>query len=378
MIYLDYSATTPVNAEVLEAYQQVCKNYSGNPNSLHQLGIEANALMTKALNQTATLLNVDPTEIIYTSGATEANNLALKGVANYYKARGNHIITTKLEHASVQEPLKYLQKQGFKISYVKLLKNGLVDLNHLRSLITKETILVSICYVDSEIGLKQPITKIGELLTAYPQVIFHVDGTQAVGKIEIDLSQVALFSFSAHKFFGLKGIGGLIKKRTFALEPLLHGGKSNTIYRAGTPALPLIVSLAKALRLSLEGMVKDWENIRVLNQKLIKGLTKIEGITINHNQNCIPHIINISLNEVQPATLIRSLSEDKIYIATKSACTNPNLLSEPLLAFGRTEKEAATSIRISIAGITTVTEIEQFLKYFKKRYQELNFKKRET
>ena len=377
MIYLDYSATTPVNEEVLNTFNKVCRNYIGNPNSLHQLGKEANKLMNEATKQIANLLKVKESEIIYTSGATESNNLALKGVAFFYKNRGKHIITTKLEHASIKETLNYLEKQGFNISYVNLLDNGLVDLSHLKSLITKDTILVSICYVDSEIGLKQPIMEIGRLLKAYSKVIFHVDGTQAVGKININLENVDLFSFSAHKFYCLKVIGFLINKENIELEPIIHGGKSNTIYRSGTPTLPLIISLAKALRLSFENLEIKYQKVLKLNQKIKKELKKYSEITINSNEYSIPHILNISLNQIKPETFIRAMEKHEIYFSTKSACSLLDTFSTSLLALNKNEQEAATSIRISLSYLTTEQEIEQFLTFFAKEYQALNLKKRE-
>ena len=377
MIYLDYSATTPVNEEVLNTFNKVCRDYIGNPNSLHRLGKDANKLMNEATKQIASLLKVNETEIIYTSGATESNNLALKGVASFYKNRGKHIITTNLEHASIKETLNYLEKQGFNISYVNLLDNGLVDLSHLKSLITKDTILVSICYVDSEIGLKQPIMEIGKLLKAYPKVIFHVDGTQAVGKININLANVDLFSFSAHKFYGLKGIGCLIKKENIELESIIHGGKSNTIYRSGTPTLPLIISLAKALRLSFENLEIKYQKVLKLNQKIKKELKKYSEITINSNEYSIPHILNISLNQIKPETFIRAMEKYEIYFSTKSACSLLDTFSTSLLALNKNEKEASTSIRISLSYLTTEQEIEQFLTFFAKEYQALNLKKRE-
>jgi cysteine desulfurase len=377
MIYLDYSATTPVNEEVLNTFNKVCRDYIGNPNSLHRLGKDANKLMNEATKQIASLLKVNETEIIYTSGATESNNLALKGVASFYKNRGKHIITTNLEHASIKETFNYLEKQGFNISYVNLLDNGLVDLNHLKSLITEDTILVSICSVDSEIGLKQPIMEIGKLLKAYPKVIFHVDGTQAVGKININLANVDLFSFSAHKFYGLKGIGCLIKKENIELESIIHGGKSNTIYRSGTPTLPLIISLAKALRLSFENLEIKYQKVLKLNQKIKKELKKYSEITINSNEYSIPHILNISLNQIKPETFIRAMEKYEIYFSTKSACSLLDTFSTSLLALNKNEKEASTSIRISLSYLTTEQEIEQFLTFFAKEYQALNLKKRE-
>ena len=238
MIYLDYSATTPVNEEVLKVFNKVCLEYPGNSNSLHSLGIKSKELEDYATEKIAKLLKVKPSEIIYTSGSSESNNTAIKGVCNKYKNRGNHIITTNLEHSSVIAPLNYLTKEGFTVDYVKIKDNGLVDIDNLKELLTDETILVSISIVDSEIGLRQNIDEIGKLLKEYPKCIFHVDCTQGIGKINIDFTNIDLASISAHKFYGLKGIGLLIKKENIVIEPLIHGGKSTTIYRRGTPPLP--------------------------------------------------------------------------------------------------------------------------------------------
>ena len=272
MIYLDYSATTPVRREVLETYVKVSEDFIGNPNSIHRLGVESKHLIDKATEQIANILKVKPTEIIYTSGSTESNNLIIKGIANKYKNRGNHIITTSLEHASVYGPLNYLQQQGFEVDFVELDENGLVDLKHLKSLIKDTTILVSIVSVNSEIGILQPINEIGKLLKNYPKCFFHVDMTQSVGKVDIDITNVDLATFSSHKFYGLKGISVLIKKEKVELEPLLHGGKSTTIYRSGTPALPLIASCSKALRLAVENLDDNFKYIQKLNEYLVNEL----------------------------------------------------------------------------------------------------------
>ena len=213
MIYLDYSATTPVNPEVLDSFNKACLQFVGNPNSLHKLGTEARNLINEATKQIAEILNVKESEIIYTSCASESNNLAIKGIALKYKNRGNHIITTPLEHSSIYGPLNYLQEQGFEVDFVNLTKDGLVDIDHLKSLIKDTTILVTINSVNSELGIQQPIDEIGKILKNYPKCFFHVDMTQSVGKVPVFLNNVDLATFAAHKFYGLKGIGVLIKKK---------------------------------------------------------------------------------------------------------------------------------------------------------------------
>lgn len=377
MIYLDYSATTPVDDRVLQSFNKTCTDYVGNTNSFHKLGLKSKDLMDEATNQVAKLLKVYPSEIIYTSGATESNNLAIKGVVEFYKNRGNHIITTKLEHASIKEPLNYLKKHGYEISYVKLLEDGTVDLNHLKGLIKDSTILVSICYIDSEIGIKQPIEAIGDLLKQHSKIIFHVDATQAVGKINLNIENVDLISFSAHKFYGLKGIGCLIKKAKIELEPLLHGGKSQSKYRSGTPALPLIVSLSKALRLALEDLDDKYNSVLKLNKKIIKKLEIYGNVKINSTDKSIPHIINISILGIKPETMVHALDEHEIYISTKSACSDLSKPSESLIALHRSNEEAGASLRICLSYKTTEEEVDTFLHYFDIEYNALLLKKGE-
>ena len=229
MVYLDYSATTPVDKRVLDTFNKVCLEYPGNTNSLHSLGVKSHELSDYATEEIAKMLHVKKSEIIYTSGASESNNTVIKGVCERYKNRGKHIITTFLEHSSIIAPLNYLTSQGFEVDFVKIDDNGLVDLEDLKRLMRDDTILVSVCAVDSELGLKQPIKEISEIVRKYPKCYFHVDCTQALGKINIDLSGVDFASFSGHKIFGLKGIGLLYKKENIVIEPLIHGGKSTTI-----------------------------------------------------------------------------------------------------------------------------------------------------
>lgn len=371
MIYLDYSATTPVDEEVLNSYVKACKMYPGNPNSLHKLGVDAKNMIEKATKQIADIMNVKPEEVIYTSGSSESNNLAIKGICMMYQNRGKHIITTDLEHSSIYGPIDYLLTQGFEVSYVRLNDDGKVDLEHLKSLIRDDTILVTIASVNSELGIKQPINEIGELLKQYPKCYFHVDMTQSVGKVEVDCQNVDLVSFSAHKFFGLKGIGVLIKKDKIEIEPNIHGGKSTTKYRSGTPALPLIVSLAKALRLATTNLKQDYNYIKDLNGYLRENLSKYEQININSPIDSIPHILNISVMGVKPETMLHALEECEIYISTQSACSSNKSESRAVYAVTKNLEVASTSLRISISKLTTKEEINKFLESFDKCYNKL-------
>ncbi len=373
MIYLDYSATTPASKEVVDTFSRVSLDYIGNPNSLHQLGVEAKKLMDAATKQVAELLRVKMNEVIFTSGASEANNLAIMGVIERYPNRGRHIITTKLEHSSVLECVNYLEKKGYVIDYVDVQEDGLVNLEHLKSLLSKETVLVSIHHVNSEVGFCQNVNEIGKILKDYPTTIFHVDGTQAIGKIPISLENIDLYSFSSHKFFGLKGVGGLIKKSNIELEPMIHGGKSQTIYRSGTPALALIVSTAKALRLALTSLDKKYDYVKELSDYLKEEITHMDGVILNSNQNSIPHIVNISVLGIKPETMLHALEEKGIYISTKTACSKDNSDSLTLTTLGKDFSISGHSIRISISYMTTKEEIHTFVENLKICIQKLKF-----
>lgn len=373
MIYLDYSATTPVRDEVLDSFVKVSKNYIGNPNSLHELGLASKKLMDQATKQVADLLGVKQDEVIFTSSASESNNLAIMGVLNYYKNRGKHIITTKLEHSSILETVEYCKKLGYVVDYVPLLDNGLIDMGAFEKLLCKDTILVSLAMVSSEVGILQDIKQIGTILEKYPTTIFHVDGTQAIGKIPVSLDNIDLFTFSAHKFYGLKGVAGLIKKEGICLEPLIHGGKSQTIYRSGTPALALYVSLAKALRLALQDLDQKYQKVLSLNEFLVSKLTELDGVVINSNCYSIPHIVNISVPGIKPETILHALEQEKIYISTKTACSKDSSASLSLIAMNKNIDVASSSLRISLSSDTTMEEIELFLKKFEKIIASLRF-----
>lgn len=375
MIYLDYSATTPPDERVLKTFVKVCTDYPGNSNSLHKLGMEAKELEDYSTNKIKKILNLKNKEIIYTSGATESNNQAIKGICEKYKRRGKHIITTLLEHSSVIETMKYLSDEGFYVDYVKIKDDGTVDINDFKRLLTNDTILVSVCAVDSELGLKQPIEEIGEILKDYPKCFFHVDCTQAIGKININFDNIDLASISAHKIFGLKGIGLLIKKESIAINNLIHGGKSTTIYRSGTPALPLIVSTMKALELIIPKIDENYKYLEKLNSRIVNRLKNYEDLHINSTMNSIPHTINISIPNIKPETFVHALDEYDIYISTKSACSKANTMSNSVYAVTKDRNLAMHSIRISVSYLTTENEIEKFLDIFDICYNKLNIKR---
>ena len=270
MIYLDYSATTPVNDDVLDSYVKVSKEFIGNANSIHTLGMKSKELLIKATKQISEILGVNPKEIIYTSGASESNTTAIKGVAFKYANRGKHIITSYLEHKSVLDVMDYLKTIGFEIDYVSLLPNGQIDLKDLERLIRKDTILVSVCAVNSEAGFKAPLKTIRQIINKKnPNVIFHSDMTQALGKMKVHLLDVDLASFSAHKIYAPKGIGILYKKSSLEIEPLIYGLTENAPYRGGTPALPLIVAFSKAIRIMNDNLERNIKKVEKLNKTLI-------------------------------------------------------------------------------------------------------------
>lgn len=374
MTYLDYSATTPINKEVLDTYCRVSLEYPGNSNSLHSLGVKSKCLEEKCSKIISGLLKVKESEIIYTSGSSESNNTAIKGICLKYQNRGKHIITTNLEHSSVIAPLNYLSDLGFEVDFVNINKEGLVDVEHLKSLLRDDTILVSISAVDSEIGLKQPIEEIGKILKNYPKCYFHVDCTQAIGKVDIDFTNIDLASMSAHKIFGPKGIGLLIKKENIIIEPIIHGGKSSTIFRSGTPPLPLIAGLTKALELSIPNVNKNYEYIKKLSDMVKERLSIYDNVHINSTINSIPHTINFSLKNIKPETFIHALEEKEIYISTKSACSKSDSISKSVYALTNDYDLSNTTLRISISYITTKEEIDYFLSVFDECYQKLNLK----
>lgn len=373
MIYLDYSATTPVNKEVLDSFNKASLDFFGNSNSLHSLGVNANKLISSATKQIADILSIKPSEIIYTSGSSESNNLAIKGICLKYQNRGKHIITSNFEHSSVYGPIDYLKTLGFEVSYVNSLDNGLIDIEHLKSIIRDDTILVSINAINSEIGIRQPVEEIGNILKNYSKCFYHVDLTQSIGKINVSLDTIDLASFSAHKIYGLKGIGCLIKKENILLEPLIHGGKSTTDYRSGTPAHPLIVSISKALRLATMNLEEKYNHVLELNMYLKENLKKYKDVYVNSNDYCIPHILNVSIIGIKSETFMHALEQYNIFISTKSACSDEDSLSESVFSLTSDKEKAKSSIRISLSYLTTKEELKEFLKCFDVCYKELKF-----
>ncbi len=374
MIYLDYSATTPVDDEVLDSYVKVTKEFVGNANSIHTLGMKSKELFIKATKQISDILGVKPKEIIYTSGASESNTTAIKGVAFKYVGNGKHIITSYLEHKSVLDVMDYLKTIGFEIEYVNLSPNGQIDLKDLENKIRKDTILISICAVNSEAGFKAPLKTIRQIINKKnPKTIFHSDMTQALGKTNVYLSDVDLASFSAHKIYAPKGIGALYKKEGLEIEPLIYGLTENTPFRGGTPALPLIVSFSKALRLINDNLESNIKHVERLNKALIKGLSKYKDIIINSNELSVSHIVNISLMKIKSETFVRALEKYDVYISTNTACSSLDE-STVISAISNDKNRSTSTIRISLSHKTSMDEVNKFLDAFDKTWNDLLLK----
>lgn len=371
MIYLDYSANTPADPAVLDAFCKAERLFIANANSTHCAGQAARKEMTRVTEGIAGLLGVDPAEIIYTSGASESNNLALKGIAQASRHTGRHIISTALEHSSVGGALSSLQSQGYEVDLVDMNRNGTIDLQQLSELLRRDTILLSVCAVDSELGTVQPIRQIAEMLKQYPNCRLHVDATQAVGKTELVLDGVDTMSIAPHKFYGLNGSGLLIKRKDLVIEPQIHGGTSTTIYRSGTPALALAVSTHKALELALTNQAQRISYVRELNQQLRCELLRYPKVRINSPEDAVPHILNLSVQGIKGTVFQQALSEQGICVSVKSACSVEGTPSKAVFAVSRDRKNALSSWRISLSHLTTGEEITQFLRAFDRCYTEM-------
>lgn len=372
MIYLDYSATTPILFDVLESYNKASRDYIGNANSIHSLGAKSRALLNSATKQISELLDIKEDEIVYTSGATESNNMAIKGICYAYQNRGKHIIVSKLEHPSIYSICDYLETLGFKVSYVNNTNEGLIDIDDLKNKIKEDTILVSICAVNSEMGIRQPLKTLRQIIKKEnPNTFFHSDMTQALGKVGINLKDVDLASFSAHKIFGPKGIGLLYKKEGVNLIPLIHGsGKSNNL-NPGTPPLPLIVAFSKAMRIALTDLSRKENFVKGLNEKVEKDLRHYPNIKINKTKYTIPHMLNISLMNIKPETFVHAMEDHEVYLSTNTACASGELSTSVMAVYNDLQR-AKTTIRISISYQTTTDDINKFLTYFHGEYQRLS------
>ncbi|MCM3717951.1 cysteine desulfurase family protein [Fictibacillus phosphorivorans] len=365
MIYFDNSATTKPYKEVLDTFITVSQKYFANPSSLHSKGGEAENLLTAARKSIAGLLDVDPSEIVFTSGGTEGNNIAIKGIAFQHQNRGKHVITTAVEHPSSYESFQYLETQGFDITYLPVDEAGLVSIEDLKKAIRPETILVSMLHVNNETGTIQPIKEIGEVVKEHKKIFFHVDNVQGIAKVPLPLKEwgIDLCTISAHKVHGLKGTGLLYVKNGVTLSALFTGGEQEHRKRAGTENVAGIASMAKALRLTMDAMRTKKEKLLEVKQTFFEGLKKIEGVTLNTpEKHSAPHIINFSVEGIKPEVLIHSLDKRDIYVSTRSACSSKQGgASRVLLEMGHGEKRASTAIRISTSYDNTVDEAKTTL-----------------
>jgi len=374
-IYMDYSATTPVDPRVAEAMIPYLTEKFGNPASRsHSFGWTADEAVERAREQVAALVNADPKEIVWTSGATESNNLALKGAANFYAEKGKHIVTVKTEHKAILDTVRELERQGFSATYLDPEPNGLLDLEKLKAALRPDTVIVSVMLVNNEIGVIQDIAAIGEICRE-KGILFHVDAAQATGKVVIDLQKlkVDLMSFSAHKTYGPKGIGALYVRRKprVRLEAQMHGGGHERGFRSGTLATHQIVGMGEAFRIAKEEMATENERIRMLRDRLWAGLSSMEEVYLNGDlEHRVPHNLNASFNFVEGESLIMAVKD--IAVSSGSACTSASL--EPsyvLRALGRNDELAHSSIRFTVGRFTTVEEVDYTIKLLHDRIGKL-------
>jgi cysteine desulfurase len=374
-IYMDYSATTPIDPRVVDKMIPYLREQFGNPASRsHSYGWEAERAVEQAREQVAALVNADPREIIWTSGATESDNLAIKGAAHFYKSKGKHVVTVKTEHKAVLDTCRELEREGFEVTYLDVKSDGLVDLDVFKAALRPDTILVSVMFVNNEIGVIQDIEAIGEICRE-KGIVFHVDAAQATGKVEIDLSRlkVDLMSFSAHKTYGPKGIGALYVRRKprVRIEAQMHGGGHERGMRSGTLATHQIVGMGEAFRLAREEMATENERVRMLRDRLLRGLTEIDEVYVNGDmERRVPHNLNISFNFVEGESLIMAIKD--VAVSSGSACTSASL--EPsyvLRALGRNDELAHSSIRFTVGRFTTEQDVEYVINLLKNKIAKL-------
>lgn len=355
MLYMDYCATTPPWPEVVDTIAECMRKFYGNPSSLHRAGVEAEDMLIKARQVIASALKVKPNEIVFTSGGTESNNMAVKGAAAAYKGRGRHIITSSIEHASVYEAFRQLEEEGYRVTYLPVDATGAVNPEDVAKALTKDTILVSLMAVNNETGRIQPVEAVGRLLRNYPKIVFHVDAVQAMGKIRVDLKawNADLASFSAHKFRGPKGAGFLYRREGINLVPLLAGGGQEQGLRSGTENVPVIVGMAKAVRMAAERQPGGEAYMYKLRERLVSRLKATEGVVIHGSGNpkdMAPHVVHLSCPGYKPEVIIHALEEKEIYISTRSACASGDQLpSRVLEAMGFGREEASSGLRISFS-----------------------------
>lgn len=369
-VYLDYSATTMVDNNVLEKFNELVKNNYANPNSIHDLGLSSKSIIDKSINNICSYFNIDKDEIIFTSGSSESNNTVIKGVIDGSKRK--KIITTYLEHSSILSPLSYLQSKGYIVEFVKLDSNGLVDIEDLKSKLDSNTLLVTISYVNSELGILFNTKEVFKVVKDYDKEIYtHSDITQGLGKVNINLDNIDMASFSGHKIYTFKGIGGLIKKKDIKIVPLIHGGRSTSIYRSGTPSTEFIYSLSCAFDLFKDSIDTKYNYVKELNNRIRNVLSMYDNIYINSTDNSIPHILNFSIIGKDSNRIQKYFNDRGIYISTKSACSSDKNMSMVVKNMYN-EERALSSVRVSISYKTTYEEIDYFIDVLKEYMSDEN------
>ncbi|MDS0930530.1 cysteine desulfurase family protein [Staphylococcus capitis] len=374
MIYLDNAATTKADQDVIDAFVKVNQSLYFNPNSPHQAGLQAEQVLKQAKEEIDSALNLNHLyHIVFTSGATESNNMALKGIAYRKRETANEIITSVLEHPSVLEVMRYLEeKQGFKLKYVDVKSDGKIDTEHLKSLMSDKVGLVTCMYVNNIMGQIQPIQDIVNILKDYPRAHLHVDAVQALGKVSMNLNGVDSLSLSGHKFNGLKGQGLLIIKNIQNIEPVVHGGGQEYGLRSGTVNLPMAVSMAKSIKLTMGRLDEASRKLNKMNQSVRTFLEEFRGVYINSPKDSAPQIINVSFPGVKGEVLVNAFSKHGVMISTTSACSSKRgKLNEVLLAMGVPDTRIEGSIRISMGVHTTEEDIQRFKEVFEQVYEEV-------
>ena len=368
MTYLDYSSTTPMSFDAIDTYVKVSKEYIGSISSNNTVGIKVKDMLKSTTKEISDMFNILDSEIIYTNGATEANNMALIGASLANRKNGKHIIVSRLEHQSIYTICEYLETLGFEISYVKNDEEGLVSFEDLKNLIREDTILVSICAVNHETGVRQPLKMLRQIIKKENElIIFHSDLSQALGKTIVNFKDIDLGSVSAHKIYGPKGIGFLYKNSMVKIVPLLYGNNKNPMFKPGEISLPLVVSMKDAIKASIKDLDKKERYVNILNDRIVDKLSKIEGIKINKTKYSIPHILNISFEKLSGETMSNTLSNKEFYVN----CNNNSEISSSVMAIYNDLERSKRTLRISLSHLTTVLEINRFLETFEVEYNKL-------
>ena len=380
-MYFDYAATTPPNPEVLDTFLKVNQQFWANPHALHKPGMRAEALLEQSRAQILSLLNADASyRAIFTSGATEANNMALKGIAHLYQHRGKHIITSATEHPSVLEVCKALKTEGFEITILPVNDKGVIETSLLKKALREDTMLVSLMHANNEIGSLNNLEELGTCIKENSSAVFHVDGAQSVGKLPLSLnnSTIDMLTFSAHKFFGLKGAGALIIRSRIVLPPLFHGGGQESEFRSGTADVARAAAMAKALRLALENQETIIKRVTSYKNEVAQALLAIDGIILNGTlEGSSPFVLNVSINGIRPETILQGLAEKEIYISTVSACSaRKSNESSVVLALTGSHERAQSSIRLSFSARTTKTEIKTLIATLEPTIKALRFSRK--